>query len=310
MKIEIARKYLTIDVDTGSDEVRENIISNSGYSYLDEFILAYSTTDSNIVFIDKDYLVESMTKAKLGLELYDDEWGNFSEDSIPYIGRELLATMGEPNGTFFYSLMDEAYSILRDKFDNQESWRLPTINELRAMYDMNTGERLKGFEPWHYWSSTTYTGGHTFAHIMYFYNGYASTSFKPNGWSVRCVRTVSGDSLELAPSSEPMNWEDATEYAKNLKNVKQEDIITIKLDGLVYKEVKTTKEYKVILDVLVDTTELVPILVEAKDEDEAKQLAIKKYEANPLDFEPGLSDGREAYVNLNSINEWKVEEVK
>jgi len=238
MKIEIDRKYLTLDVDTVSEGIKENIISNSGYSYLDEFILAYITVDGNIVFIDKDYLVESITKAKLGLEFYDDDYSTLSEDSVPYIGRELLVTMGEPNGTFFYSLIDEVWNILREQFDS----KYLTLKEFTSIL-------------------------------------------------VQPTELVSVKYIEYCKPYFKTERELISHFTKEWKTV-------------------ATKEYKVILDVLVDTTELVPVLVEAKDEAEAKQLAIKKYEANPLDFEPGLSDGREVYVNLNSISEWKVEEVK
>jgi len=311
MKIEINKKYLSVDTDVGIEELKLDIINNTSWIYLEDWVLAYST-DDNIVFIDKGYLVESMTKAKIGLELYKSEWDDFSENSVPYIGRELLTIMGEPNGIFFWDLMDEVWDTLRDTYDNENQWRAPTISELQAMYNKESDLFVSGFAPNSYWSSTTYANCTDDAWALDFHSGGTCHNDKYDNKYVRCVRVGKGNTLELAPKSkEEMTWEEAKKYAKNLKDVKQEDIVTVKLGGLHYVEVPKFKEFDVRVEINTDLKEFTNIIVEAKDKEEAKQLAIKEWnKSKGKGYHTYTLDEGESSVCTLAVEDWKVEELK
>jgi len=119
---------------------------------------------------------------------------------------------------------------------NQE-WRLPTISELSAMYNIENGSKIPGFSSSYYWSSTTHNNNSNYAWIVYFGNGNVSSDNKKDSSLVRCVRDIDGG-LELAPiSSKKLTWKKATEYAETLL-VKSSDVTKIKLNKLHYETYK------------------------------------------------------------------------
>jgi len=65
-----------------------------------------------------------------------------------------------------------------------DGWRLPTIEELQAMYE------AKIITEGCYWSSTEYYS--FFAWYYSFINGYSDIYFKTSTYRVRAVRTVKG----------------------------------------------------------------------------------------------------------------------
>lgn len=144
------------------------------------------------------------------------------------------------------SFSSEQKLLLRDILGHDEvevsiGWRLPTLNELRAMYDLGNSHSIEGFKKQTYWSSTTHSTHTLQAWCVDFSNGsdgdcYAHQSHE--GY-VRCIRTGE-HGLELSPSSVGvMDWRKAKEYADNLK-VAKEDIVNIRLniDTLLYEVVE------------------------------------------------------------------------
>ena len=69
-------------------------------------------------------------------------------------------------------------------------------------------------------------------------------------------------------------------------------------------------KYKVRIEIEVDSIDFAQITVEASNVEEAKQLAIEKYEDNPSDFDVWASDSVDSRVDMNQIDEWSVEEIK
>jgi len=117
-------------------------------------------------------------------------------------------------------------------------WRLPTINELRAMYDIENSKSIGGFVSVSCWSYTTCASAYEFAWVIYLHDGVVDWTSKTNNSYVRCVRELDNNILELSPSSDiGMTYYEAVEYAKNLV-VDDKDIIKIKLNGLLYEEIK------------------------------------------------------------------------
>jgi len=122
-------------------------------------------------------------------------------------------------------------------------WRLPTIDELKLMYDIENSKSISGFNSDNYWSSTTFGSDTSLAWVIYFNCGGVYRTSKTRGFaSVRCVRELDDNMLELSQSSErTMNYYEAIEYAKNLE-VDDKDIVKVKLDGLLYKQVSDTED--------------------------------------------------------------------
>ena len=122
-------------------------------------------------------------------------------------------------------------------------WRLPTIDELKLMYDIENSKSISGFNSDNYWSSTTFGSDTSLAWVIYFNCGGVYRTSKTRGVaSVRCVRELDDNMLELSQSSErTMNYYEAIEYAKNLE-VDDKDIVKVKLDGLLYKQVSDTED--------------------------------------------------------------------
>lgn len=110
----ITKKVLTIDSDTGSDEVKENIIANTGDQSLNDLVLAFDT-ESEIVFYSENELKE--TFLKLPKEVIEkcfsfDEWADFADE----FGNEIsaiLMTKLDPNAkAYFASLTDFIWELV------------------------------------------------------------------------------------------------------------------------------------------------------------------------------------------------------
>ena len=67
-----------------------------------------------------------------------------------------------------------------------DGWRLPTRGELCDAYD----NKIKGFNKFWYWSSSTYAQGTLNAWFVHFVSGNVFYGGKTNYTYVRCVREV------------------------------------------------------------------------------------------------------------------------
>ena len=78
--------------------------------------------------------------------------------------------------------------------EGYSNWRLPTKEELQAMYNnMSSLENYNGFESFQdlfYWSSTVYKGNNGAHWIVWFDDGYTSSGYDTDRKYVRCVRDM------------------------------------------------------------------------------------------------------------------------
>ena len=225
-----------------SNEFTE-LMNNNHEEVRDEFrwylnendVLAYSTLHS-IVFYTKELVKHEwnkfceQTNIEYGLEqtIFDDE---YIENFALFIFRDIPKQF-EPR--YFSHIMEYIFEL----YDETNKWRLPTIDELRAMHDIENNKSISGFISVSYWSSTTHANNHNGAWLVDFLNGGTDYYNKEFSKCVRCVREAGDGILELSPSSDiGMTHNKAIEYARNLV-VKDEDIIKVKLNGLLYEEIK------------------------------------------------------------------------
>ena len=127
--IKIDKEKLTIDIDTGSQEVRDNIIENTGFDYLDKenYILAYDTKTS-IVFCTKERLLQAI---EFNIEEADQEdYSNmdFSEFATVF-DEELsadfltyLESLDEDSNKYFQSIVDFIYETIYDRYSAKCSY--------------------------------------------------------------------------------------------------------------------------------------------------------------------------------------------
>ena len=110
------------------------------------------------------------------------------------------------------------YELTPKEKEDKNKWRLPTVNELIAMYDYNKGKpKIDGFCGY-YWSSTTREGYPSYAWYVNFYCGSVSNSYSKDGnYYVRCVRDTDDGLVWSESSKDSMTWNEALEYAKSLE---------------------------------------------------------------------------------------------
>ena len=102
-----------------------------------------------------------------------------------------------------------------------DDWRLPSIKQLLTLVDYKQNDIacvLGDTRCAYYWSSTTYANINYYAWTVHFGYGYSNYYYKANYYYVRCVRINSKGLLEWSKTSkEQMTYNEALEYAKNLK---------------------------------------------------------------------------------------------
>ena len=110
------------------------------------------------------------------------------------------------------------YELTPKEKEDKNKWRLPTVNELIAMYDYNKGKpEIEGFSSYYYWSSTTKEGYPSYAWYVYFSSGYVNYNNKGSSNYVRCVRDTNKGLVWSEFSKFKMTWDEAIEYAENLE---------------------------------------------------------------------------------------------
>jgi len=120
--IKINKEKLTIDIDTGSQEVRDNIIENTGFDYLDKegYVLAYDT-DNSIVFCTKKELIEKINliiDEATQEEISHDEHTAFEDDFSEHYSN-LFLQKGEK---YFTSMVDFVYETIYDRYSAKCSY--------------------------------------------------------------------------------------------------------------------------------------------------------------------------------------------
>jgi hypothetical protein len=121
--IKIDKEKLTIDIDTGSQEVRDNIIENTGFEYLndDDYILSYDTKTS-IVFCTKERLLQAI---EFNIEEADQEdYSNMDFSEFASVFDEELASffltylesLDEDSNKYFQSMVDFIYETIYDRY--------------------------------------------------------------------------------------------------------------------------------------------------------------------------------------------------
>ena len=311
-------KYLTEDLSLGSDIVKANIIENTQNEFLGDLIISFSD-ERSIYFMDRDELIELIKSSNIIEEHYDANWEHFVENSIPVVGTTLIEEMGldEDTTTFFIELVDEAWEVLGDLAKESEvpqtqGWRLPAVEELMAMYSREEEsciEALKTSKREHFWASTPASVKDKYWY-MYINNGTTFVTDKEFRTGVCYVRDAEDDILELVVLEDSaMTWEEANEFGKELV-AEPKEIVYLKLNGLLYEEVKITKPYTVRVEVGVQANRLCEIEVNATNEKDAKLLAIALYEDNPYDpsYETWEAEGEKLTVQWDTMTDWEVKE--
>ena len=116
---------------------------------------------------------------------------NLSESPTMTGSYSIQIQKGQKTGTSIYSVQQSYCSELDE---DGTGWRLPTLIELRAIYnnkeEIESSEGASGFERW-YWSSSVYKGDGNNRCIHYFdASRFFFTKTSNNGGSVRCVRDL------------------------------------------------------------------------------------------------------------------------
>jgi len=114
--IKINKEKLTIDIDTGSQEVRDNIIENTGFDYLDKenYILAYDTKTS-IVFLTQVELrgkIEEHLTESIQEEISNDEYTAFEDD----FSRDYSSRFLQKGEKYFISMVDFIYETIYERY--------------------------------------------------------------------------------------------------------------------------------------------------------------------------------------------------
>ena len=127
--IKINKEKLTIDIDAGSQEVRDNIIKNTGFDYLDKenYVLAYNTK-SSIVFCTKDELSELVDKLIDEAdqeELSNQEFAEFASTFDENLASDFLThleSIDEDSDKYFQSMADFVYETIYDRYSAKCSY--------------------------------------------------------------------------------------------------------------------------------------------------------------------------------------------
>jgi len=116
MKLEVDIKSLSKDVDIDDNVgVRENIIENLGYNFLDDWVLSYYT-DDRIVFLTKDYIKQILEDYSLDEpENYFHDYDFFYEIGGE-LANEVMGIVSSRNNTYFESLSLGIYDIMCEKY--------------------------------------------------------------------------------------------------------------------------------------------------------------------------------------------------
>jgi len=125
LKFEKSR-YLQVDIDIGSEEIRDDIISNSPDGtgkFLDNFILVFDTEndpDKNdyVVFVSKDELIDAInitgvvSMCKYGEDF--DDWAEFRDQYGNDVAITIASYFDKDFDGYFESLIDFIYEYLEE----------------------------------------------------------------------------------------------------------------------------------------------------------------------------------------------------
>lgn len=137
---------------------------------------------------DKSYYVRAYAISAKGVA-YGDVVKLFQKDYIelPAAGIGVQPKDGE------YAFWDDAYSYCENStLANLTDWRLPTIDELFAMYEHRAELSMEATYNKEYWSSSSENGENIYFYYINFYTGYCGSIYwnSTTRCKVRCVRSI------------------------------------------------------------------------------------------------------------------------
>ncbi len=141
--IRIDKKFLTIDIDSGSEEVKANVIANSRNTPLNDFVLSFNT-ETEIVFCMQSEITEAFKK--LPRETIEkcfkyEEIHDFCDDIGEEVTVKVMNILELHPDRFFYALQDaicEAIEQTKDTYNECFQWL--KLNGIECIKETDTGK--------------------------------------------------------------------------------------------------------------------------------------------------------------------------
>lgn len=134
---------------------------------------------------DKQYNVRAYAKCTDGV-VYGDVVSFITTDKKYIIIGGLAIQLTDLSSSATLSEADDLCS--KSRVGGFDDWRLPTVAELRIMYDNQS--KIGGFFKEKYWSDDLYSGYYSIYYYFSFNNGNSGAEYSSNKLRVRAVRTV------------------------------------------------------------------------------------------------------------------------